>query len=101
MKRQSVDLEEFLSTTRRRRSMGSIGYWLSKLPGLSDIRKQLEVDMELPGFFKRVEGMICSMTPEERRNPAIIDGHRCERIAKGSGTTHWDVAQLVRAWQQR
>ena len=46
-------------------------------------------------FFRRVEAIIHSMTPEERRKPEIINGSRRRRIAGGSGTTPQDVNQLL------
>jgi signal recognition particle subunit SRP54 len=50
--------------------------------------------------LKKVEAMIRSMTPEERRNPNIIDGSRRRRIAKGSGVMTQDVNQLLNQFRQ-
>ena len=52
------------------------------------------------GRLTKAEAVICSMTPEERRNPAIIGGSRRARIAKGSGTTTADVNSLLREFDQ-
>jgi signal recognition particle subunit SRP54 len=49
--------------------------------------------------LKRMEAIILSMTPEERRNPDIIDGSRKRRIARGSGTTVQEVNQLLRQFK--
>ena len=58
-----------------------------------------EVDLE-EGQIKRVEAIIYSMTPEERRRPDIINGSRRRRIAKGSGTTPQDINQLLNQFRQ-
>ncbi len=50
--------------------------------------------------MRKIEAIILSMTPEERRNPAIIGGSRRRRIAKGSGTTPGDVNQLLNQFYQ-
>jgi signal recognition particle subunit SRP54 len=98
---QDYDFERLLRDLRRIRSMGSVGYWIGRFPGLGGIARQLKAEGEMPGYLKSIEAIVCSMTPEERRSPTIIDGYRRERIARGSGKTHWDVAQVVRAFQQR
>jgi signal recognition particle subunit SRP54 len=50
--------------------------------------------------LKKVEAIIYSMTPEERRYPNIIDGSRRKRIARGSGTTPQDINQLINQFRQ-
>jgi signal recognition particle subunit SRP54 len=51
-------------------------------------------------FFKRMEAIVFSMTPAERRNPDVINGSRRKRIADGSGTTPADVNQLLKQWKE-
>jgi signal recognition particle subunit SRP54 len=70
---------------------------LPGVPGGKNALKDLEVD---PGQMTRAEAIICSMTPEERRNPAIIGGSRRMRIARGSGTTTADVNGLLKEFEQ-
>jgi signal recognition particle subunit SRP54 len=65
------------------------------LPGTAGL-KDLQVD---EGELVKTEAMICSMTSEERRNPAIISGSRRSRIARGSGTTTTDVNQLLKQFE--
>jgi signal recognition particle subunit SRP54 len=50
--------------------------------------------------FKRIEAMILSMTPEERRNPRILNASRKKRIARGSGTTVQELNALLKQFQQ-
>src|SRR4030042_4073980 len=68
---------------------------LPGVPGGKNVLKNIagEVDQSQ---LTRTEAVICSMTPEERRNPAIIGGTRRLRIARGSGTTTGDVNSLLR-----
>jgi len=69
------------------------------LPGSSNISsKVLRGDEE--DQMRRFEAIILSMTPEERRNPDIINGSRRRRIAQGSGTTPRDVNQLLNQYYQ-
>jgi signal recognition particle subunit SRP54 len=67
------------------------------IPGGKNGLQDLEVDDR---EFDRAEAMILSMTPEERRNPAIISGNRRLRIARGSGTTTQDVNGLLKEFEQ-
>jgi len=86
-------LEDFLSQMQVVRRMGSLSKILGMLPGLGEIRSQVEQldDRELD----RIEAIIRSMTPAEREDPKIINGSRRLRIANGSGTTVSDVNRLV------
>jgi len=80
--------------------MGPRGQLISMLPGISGIKRQLGVEELDDGYFKHIEAIIYSMTPEERRNPRIIDGSRKRRIAKGSGTTTHEVNQLLKQFEE-
>ncbi|WP_020577684.1 signal recognition particle protein [Actinopolymorpha alba] len=86
-------LEDFLAQMQAVRKMGSLSKILGMLPGLGDIRNQVDQldDRELD----RVEAIIRSMTPSERDDPKIINGSRRSRIANGSGATVTDVNLLV------
>ncbi len=86
-------LEDFLAQMQAVRKMGSLSKILGMLPGLGEIRGQVDQldDRELD----RVEAIIRSMTPSERDDPKLINGSRRSRIANGSGTTVTDVNQLV------
>ncbi|GEB15845.1 signal recognition particle subunit FFH/SRP54 (srp54) [Pimelobacter simplex] len=86
-------LDDFLSQMQQLKKLGSMQKILGMLPGMGQIREQLENFDERE--IDRVEAVIRSMTPAERANPKIIDGSRRARIAKGSGRTVSDVNQLV------
>jgi signal recognition particle subunit SRP54 len=94
-------LDDFLVQLREMRKMGPIGDLLKMLPGvpggknaLQDMAGQID-----DGELGRAEAIICSMTPEERREPAIIHGSRRLRIANGSGTTTADVNGLLKDFE--
>jgi signal recognition particle subunit SRP54 len=90
---EGFTLEDFVEQLAMVRKMGPIGNLLGMLPGAGRYREQLEQvnDKDLD----RAEAIVRSMTPEERRNPKIINGSRRSRIAKGSGVAIGEVAQLV------
>lgn len=97
MRRASFDLEDFLSQMQQMRKMGPLGEVLKLLPGLpAKGLAGLQVDEKQ---LKRVEAMIQSMTPEERRNPQVISGSRRRRIAAGSGTQVQEVNRLLKQFE--
>ena len=99
VKTASMNLEDFLSQLAEIRKMGPVSNLLEMLPGASKLARQLPAGME-EEQLKKIEAMIFSMTPEERRNPNIIDGSRRRRIAKGSGCRTQDVNQLLNQFRQ-
>jgi len=86
-------LEDFLGQFQQMRRMGPLGDLLGMLPGAASAFGNIEVS---EADLARVEAIIRSMTPAERRNPKMIDGSRKRRIASGSGTTPQDVNGLLR-----
>ncbi len=99
MRTDQFTLEDFLSQLKQVRKMGPIGSLIGMMPGMGAM-KQLrgaEVDER---ELDRVEAMILSMTPQERANPALINGSRRKRIATGSGTKVQQVNQLVKQFDQ-
>jgi signal recognition particle subunit SRP54 len=86
-------LDDFLEQMQQLRKLGSMQKILGMLPGMGQIREQLENFDERE--IDRVEAIIRSMTPAERANPKLIDGSRRARIAKGSGRSVSDVNTLV------
>jgi signal recognition particle subunit SRP54 len=70
------------------------------MPGMGNIKRQLQATQIDDTFFKRMEAIVFSMTPAERRNPDIINGSRRKRIAEGSGTSPADVNQLLKQWKE-
>jgi signal recognition particle subunit SRP54 len=89
-------LEDFLEQMRQMRKMGPIQNIVGMLPGVPKELRQAEID---EGELARVEAVICSMTPEERRNPQIINGSRRLRIAHGSGTSTQQVNALLKQFK--
>jgi signal recognition particle subunit SRP54 len=90
--------DDFLRSYKMLRRMGPLQGVLKLIPGLGNQLEGLdEVDERQ---LARVEGIVLSMTPQERRFPHVIDGSRRQRIAKGSGTTVQQVNQLLEARKQ-
>jgi signal recognition particle subunit SRP54 len=79
--------------------MGPLNELLALIPGFRDLTKQISPEMT-ERQFKRVEAIICSMTPAERRNPNILNASRKRRIAKGSGTTVQELNQLLNQFRE-
>ncbi len=93
------DLEDFLEQLRQVRKMGPVTQILEMMPGMG--RMAASVDpKEAERQLKRVEAIILSMTPEERRNPRILNASRKRRIARGSGTTVQEVNALIAQYRQ-
>jgi signal recognition particle subunit SRP54 len=98
LRKGKFDFEDFLSSMQQMRKLGPLQDLLKLIPGMGQLARQEELIDE--SQLKRVEAMICSMTPHERRNPDLIKGSRRSRIARGSGVTEQDVNQLVKQFQQ-
>ena len=91
-------LQDFMDYMRQLRQLGSMKKMLGMIPGMGQMREQLENFDERE--VDRVEAMINSMTPGERANPKIINGSRRSRIAKGSGSTVSDINGLLDRFEQ-
>jgi signal recognition particle subunit SRP54 len=89
-------LEDFLDQMRQMRKMGPISNLVGMLPGMPKELRNAEID---EGELGRIEAVICSMTPEERRDPSIINGARRLRIARGSGTSTQQVNALLKQFK--
>jgi signal recognition particle subunit SRP54 len=98
LRRNEFTLEDFLNQLRQIRKMGPLTNLLGMMPGLAGQQlKNMKVDER---ELDRVQAIILSMTPEERRRPELIKGSRRLRIAKGSGTSVQHVNQLVKQFDQ-
>jgi signal recognition particle subunit SRP54 len=86
-------LEDFLGQFQAMKRMGPVKDILAMLPGSGSLVRDVDVDDR---DLRRVEAIIQSMTPEERRNPKIIGGSRKRRIASGSGARPQDVNRLLK-----
>ncbi len=95
----TFDLEDFLRQLQQVKKMGPLTQLLEMIPGMSQLLRQQQVQIS-DDEYKRVEAIILSMTPEERRNPDIINYSRRRRIAAGSGTTVAEVSQLLTQFKQ-
>ncbi len=91
-------LEDFLEQMQQLKKMGSMKKMLGMLPGMGQMKDQLENFDERE--IDRTEAIIRSMTPSERRNPKLLNGSRRARIARGSGMTVTDVNSLVTRFDQ-
>jgi signal recognition particle subunit SRP54 len=89
--------DDFLTSYRMLRKMGPLKGVLSMIPGMGRQLKDLDVN---EAEMSRVEAIVLSMTPQERRMPHVINGSRRQRIARGSGTTVQQVNQLLTARKQ-
>lgn len=92
--------DDFLQQLQQLRKLGSFQSIMGMLPGMGKIKDQLK-DVDLDGSeIKRVEAMIRAMTPQERRDPGILNGSRRKRIAMGSGTKVQDVNRLTKQFME-
>ncbi len=99
MRAAEFNFEDFLLQLRQLKKMGSLPQLFEMLPGFSKLATGLQQGVG-ESQMKKIEAVILSMTLEERQNPAIIDGSRRRRIAKGSGTETRDVNQLLNQFRQ-
>ncbi|HHY76529.1 MAG TPA: signal recognition particle protein [Firmicutes bacterium] len=97
LRKKEFTLEDFIAQMKEVRKMGSFGDLLRMIPGLN--RMKIDVDID-PKEWSRIEAIVNSMTPLERRRPEIIDGSRKRRIARGSGTQVQDVNRLLKQFFQ-
>ena len=97
MRAGEFSFDDFLASYRMLRKMGPLQGVLKMIPGLGKQLQGLDVN---EAELKRVEAIVLSMTPQERRMPHLIDGSRRKRIAAGSGTTIQQVNKLLSARKQ-
>jgi len=94
-----MTLEDFLDQLRQIRKMGPIGQLLGMVPGFKNAMKGRDLQVD-DRQLDRLEAIISSMTPSERRRPDMINGSRRQRIARGSGTSVQEVNQLLAQFKQ-
>ena len=95
LRQATFDLEDFLDQLQQLKRMGPLSQIMEMVPGMSAVAGRMSEQGVEDGQIRRVEAVIRSMTPEERRRPEIIGGSRRRRIARGSGTKPQDVNQLL------
>ncbi len=97
MKKGNFDLEDFLSQIKQIKKLGPLENILKLLPGAKKMGlNNVNID---PKIMARIEAIVLSMTPEERKHPDIIKASRKQRISKGSGTSVEEVNRLLRQFE--
>ncbi len=94
-KGKGFDLEDFRAQLLQMKNMGGMAALMDKLPGMSNVPKAVKNQVD-DGQMRRMEAIINSMTPQERRFPQVIKGSRKRRIAAGSGAQVQDVNRLLK-----
>jgi signal recognition particle subunit SRP54 len=99
LRKSQFTLEDFRDQMLQIRKMGSLGDIMKMIPGMGKLKQMKNMDMDEKELV-RIEAIINSMTPLERRRHGIINGSRRRRIAKGSGTRVQDVNRLLKDYTQ-
>lgn len=97
MKKGSFDFNDFLEQMRMMKKLGPLEGLIGMIPGMAKMTKNMPIDTSRMG---KVEAMVLSMTPKERRRPDILNGSRRQRIARGSGNTITEVNQFIKQFGQ-
>lgn len=98
IKKNDLNLEDYLDQLRQMRNMGSLEEIMGMLPGVDTSKLSgAEIDEKI---LARTEAIVLSMTPKERRKPEILNASRKRRIAAGSGTTIQEVNRLLKQFEQ-
>jgi len=97
LRKSEFDLDDFLDQMRQIRRLGPLKSLLGMIPGIGAELRNVNIDER---DFDRLQSIILSMTPQERRHPELIKGSRRLRIAKGSGTNVQAVKQLIKQFEQ-
>ena len=94
MRKGQFTLEDFLEQLRQMKKLGPLESIVGLLPGGAEALKGQDLSKQ-EKEFRHMEAMICSMTPQERRNPHILNARRRQRIAKGSGVTVTELNTML------
>ena len=97
MAKNQFNFNDFLGQLQQIKKMGNMKDLVGMIPGVGKALKDVEID---DNAFKGIEAIIRSMTNEERENPAVINGNRRQRIAKGSGTNIQEVNKLMKQFEE-
>jgi len=100
MRKGEFTLEDFLEQLRAMKKLGSLESIVGMLPGGGEMLRQQGDLSKQEKEFRRMEGMICGMTREERRKPQILNASRRKRIAKGSGVSVTELNTLLNRFTQ-
>jgi signal recognition particle subunit SRP54 len=99
MRKGQFTLEDFLDQLRQMKKLGPLEGIIGMLPGGAEALKQSDISKS-EKEFRRMEAMICGMTPVERRNPHVLNASRRRRIAKGSGVSVAELNNLLNRFAQ-
>jgi signal recognition particle subunit SRP54 len=99
MRKGQFTLEDFLEQFRMMKKLGPLENILGLMPGGGEMMKGADLDKGQKDM-RRMEGIICAMTPKERRNPQILNAKRRQRIAKGSGVQVSEVNGVLAKFNQ-
>lgn len=99
MMKNQFTLEDFLAQLQQLKKMGGLEGVMKFLPGMGELTKQMKNMAPPDEDIKRIEAIIRSMTPQERRDPKVLNASRRERIAKGSGTQVQDINKFIRQFE--
>ncbi len=94
--KNQFNFNDFLQQINQIKKMGNLKDLAGMIPGIGKAMKNLDMDDDA---FRGIEAIIKSMTPEERENPAVLNGSRRKRIARGSGTDIQEVNRLVKQFE--
>jgi signal recognition particle subunit SRP54 len=95
--KDQFNFNDFLAQMNQIKKMGNVKDLMGMIPGVGKALKDVEIKEDA---FKPIEAIIQSMTPAERENPALLNGTRKERIAKGSGQSIQEVNKLIKQFDE-
>jgi len=95
--KDQFNFDDFLSQIQQIKKMGNIKDLAAMIPGMGKAVRNMDIDDDA---FKEIEAIIRSMTPQERQNPAILNGSRKKRIARGSGTSVTEINRLLKQFAE-
>ena len=95
--KDQFNFDDFLSQIQQIKKMGNIKDLAAMIPGMGKAVRNMDIDDDA---FKEIEAIIRSMTPLERQNPAILNGSRKKRIARGSGTSVTEINRLLKQFSE-
>ncbi len=96
IQKDQFDFNDFLGQLQQIKKMGNVKDLMGMIPGMGKAMKDVDIQDDA---FKHIEAIILSMTPKERSNPALINGQRKNRLAKGSGTNIQEVNKLMKQFE--
>jgi signal recognition particle subunit SRP54 len=99
LRKGQFTLDDFLEQLRQMKKLGPLENIVKMLPGGSEMAKENDLSKS-ERELRRMEGILCAMTREERRNPSLLNARRRQRIARGSGVTVAEVNTLLNKYYQ-